>query len=472
MNVKKTSLIIITILLCRLINAQAWSALGKGLSPFMGYGVFAMGIYNDNVIAGGVFFSTGTIPIYSEMARWNGTSWDSLGSEINRGWGGPNPSNCIWALTEYHNNLYIGGDFGQFDGLFAHSIVEWNGKLWDTLGPGLGPYNGSGFVYALTTYNDNLIAGGSFYNSGSNFSFNCIGMWNGKSWDTLGSGISGAIGVYALAVYNGNLYAGGLFTLAGGKPANNIAMWNGTSWSSTGSGINGKVYSLMAYNGNLYAGGEFDTAGGQPANNIAKWNGTSWSAVGRGMNNSNKNNESFVDALLEYNENLIAGGRFDSAGTQSADKLAVWNDTSWSALTDRKMNQYGTIYALTSYNGNLYIGGEFDSIGNLHTNYIAEYCPGSCLAHSNNDTISTNYDFRVYPNPGNGVFTFRWPAVNGQSMVVDIYNVLGQKIYNATLNEVQDDNTVNLGSYANGVYFYRVTTIAGAKIGAGKLVKQ
>ena len=33
----------------------------------------------------------------------------------------------------------------------------------------------------------------------------------------------------------------------------------------------------------LYAGGYFTTAGGTSANYIAQWNGSSWSALGSGM---------------------------------------------------------------------------------------------------------------------------------------------------------------------------------------------
>ena len=45
------------------------------------------------------------------------------------------------------------------------------------------------------------------------------------------------------------------------------------------------VYALAVdASGNLYAGGDFTTAGGVSANRIAKWDGSSWSALGSGMN--------------------------------------------------------------------------------------------------------------------------------------------------------------------------------------------
>ena len=57
-------------------------------------------------------------------------------------------------------------------------------------------------------------------------------------------------------------------------------------------------------NGDLVAGGGFTTAGGVSANGIARWNGTSWSALGSGMDAS-------VYALATLpNGNLVAGGEF------------------------------------------------------------------------------------------------------------------------------------------------------------------
>jgi hypothetical protein len=55
--------------------------------------------------------------------------------------------------------------------------------------------------------------------------------------------------------------------------------------------------------GDLIAGGYFTTAGGVSANRIARWNGTSWSALGTGMNSW----RSYALAVLP-NGDLIAGG--------------------------------------------------------------------------------------------------------------------------------------------------------------------
>src|SRR4030095_271250 len=84
-----------------------------------------------------------------------------------------------------------------------------------------------------------------------------------------------------------------------------------------GSGVDGTVSALTVYNDNLIAGGDFTTAGGNPASNIAQWDGSSWSALDSGTNDA-------VDALTVYNGELIAGGDFTSAGEHFSAHWARW----------------------------------------------------------------------------------------------------------------------------------------------------
>jgi hypothetical protein len=65
--------------------------------------------------------------------------------------------------------------------------------------------------------------------------------------------------------------------------------------------MNSAVYALCANGNDLYAAGYFSTAGGVSANCIAKWNGSTWTALGTGMN-------SYVNTLTMYGSSLVAGG--------------------------------------------------------------------------------------------------------------------------------------------------------------------
>ncbi|MFZ2655501.1 MAG: hypothetical protein WAX69_11285, partial [Victivallales bacterium] len=61
-----------------------------------------------------------------------------------------------------------------------------------------------------------------------------------------------------------------------------------SSWISMGSNTNGAVNALAFYSDEIYAGGDFTEIGGETANYVAKWDGTTWSALGTGMDGSVK----------------------------------------------------------------------------------------------------------------------------------------------------------------------------------------
>ncbi len=165
-----------------------------------------------------------------------------------------------------------------------------------------------------------------------------------------------------------DIYAGGSFTTAGGNPVNYIAKWDGSSWSALGSGVNSGVNSIVSDEANIYAGGWFTTAGGAEANYIAKWDGSSWSALGSG-------GDSAVDSLAIIDETLYAGGFFQHMGGVEVNYIAQWDGSNWYDLDG---GTSGTVFqpfvlSMISHNNNLYVGGQFTTAGTETVNYIARY---------------------------------------------------------------------------------------------------
>lgn len=78
-------------------------------------------------------------------------------------------------------------------------------------------------------------------------------------------------GVLDLTSYGNDLVAGGEFYLAGGNPALSVARWDGTSWSPLGAGTDDAVFALAPQQERLFAGGYFTHAGDAPANYVAAW---------------------------------------------------------------------------------------------------------------------------------------------------------------------------------------------------------
>ena len=78
----------------------------------------------------------------------------------------------------------------------------------------------------------------------------------------------------------------------------------------------------------------------------------------------------------------------------------------------------------------------------------------------------------VYPNPSKGQFTIQSSVASSKSFV-EIYNVLGEKVYSGNLPVGgQEDNTIDLRNQPSGVYFYRVLEENGNLLGEAKLVIQ
>jgi hypothetical protein len=357
-------------------DGSTWSALGSGMNDT----VEALAVFNDGggpaLYAGGQFTTAGGVGAMN-VAKWNGVSWSSLGSGMN---------NNVTALAVFDDGggtaLYAGGKFNFAGGVSASRIAKWNGSTWSALGSGT-----DNIVDALEVFDDGggpaLYAGGSFNIAGGAVGSSHIARWNGATWSALGSGTSNTVSALAVLDHGGGeaLYAGGSFTDAGGVSASRIARWDGSIWSALGSGIGptGNVASLASFDDGdgpeLYAGGGFSMAGGAQAENIAQWDGLSWSVVGP-QQSSALNGDTRALAVFDDGggPDVYAGGAFTSAEGVSANYIAGWDGSGWSALGLGMDNQ---VYALSAFDDGggpeLYAGGEFNTAGGVEVNRIARW---------------------------------------------------------------------------------------------------
>ena len=176
-------------------------------------------------------------------------------------------------------NFYVGGAFTIAGYTTPNNIAYWNGSYWQPLGSGL-----NGPVYHLAVgQNGFVFASGAFTMTG-NIPVNHIAGWDGQQWLPLGSGVD-LTNTILETDEAGFLYAAGDFTTIGDVPAQHIAQWDGNTWAALGSGIDGTVADVKSDDaGNVYVGGEFGLAGGMPIQNIARWDGFDWFAVGDEIN--------------------------------------------------------------------------------------------------------------------------------------------------------------------------------------------
>ncbi|MBC7773563.1 MAG: hypothetical protein H7210_13795 [Pyrinomonadaceae bacterium] len=179
-----------------------------------------------------------------------------------------------------------------------------------------------------------------------------IATWNGTSWGTLGTGITGTY-VTALTVFRGELIAAGIFNSAGGTPVANIARWDGLQWSPLGTGVgiadSSAVYGLTVFRDELVAVGRFAAAGGVPARNVARWDGIEWRALGAGVGSAT---DSAYAATVFSNE-LIVAGRLRSAGGAPARSIARWDGVNWTPM-DAGAQTWTSAPALAVHDGSLF----------------------------------------------------------------------------------------------------------------------
>ncbi|MFH2142651.1 MAG: immunoglobulin domain-containing protein [Bacteroidota bacterium] len=298
----------------------------------------------NNIYVGGEFTTAGGVTV-NNVAMWDGTNWNALGT------GTDGKVNAIFA---WNNTIYVGGDFTTAGGFAASNFASWDGG-WTTYGFGT-----NGEVFSVVKQGDyNIFIGGDFSNV-DGVSASNIAKFDGTVWTALSAGTNDI--VYALGVLNSSIVAGGAFTQSGSIATNYLSYWNGTDWSDPFGGTNDTVFSILSLVDSIYVGGAFTQSGAIPTNYISKYNG-SWEALGIGVNNN-------VYSIANDENKIYATGKFSQAGGNSANFISVWDNDQWNPLGDGLNN---TGKGLTGLNHGIYVGGEFTTAGINPSLFIAHW---------------------------------------------------------------------------------------------------
>ena len=166
-------------------DGQRWHALGSGLAGSDPFFVRAIAEFDSGsgseLYVGGRFTLAGGVPVQN-IARWNGASWSDVGGGVQSAPGFPT---CVVnALYVWDDGtgpaLYAGGHFLSAGGAPAPWVAKWNGSSWASLGAGL-----NGDVYTLQAFDDGtgekLYVGGHF-NHPQGLPTRNIARWNGQAW--------------------------------------------------------------------------------------------------------------------------------------------------------------------------------------------------------------------------------------------------------------------------------------------------
>ena len=302
-------------------DGAAWSSLG-GVGPNIN--PLALGAYDEGagemLFMGGAFSSVGATPT-PLIARWDGTTWSSVGGGLTGA--------AVRAMAVHDDgsgeSLFVAGSFTNAGGVTVSNVARWNGAQWHALGAGL-----NGIVNALVSHDDGsgaaLYAGGDFTHTGDGVTaLNHIAKWDGASWSPVGAGFDDSVFALASGDVAGatTLVAGGEFLNSGAAPMARVASWNGSSWSALLGGVNATVRAATVANGGAYFAGDFLKANNETARATVRWDGSAFTAMGTGLSGSGPKVRAITRSTVAGGA-LVVAGDFDGAGSDTADDIARW----------------------------------------------------------------------------------------------------------------------------------------------------
>jgi uncharacterized repeat protein (TIGR03803 family) len=129
-------------------------------------------------------------------------------------------------------------------------------------------------------------------------------------------------------------------------------------------------------------------------------------------------------------------------------------------------NPYGTLAVYS----NIFYGMAYNG-GTQNYGVIFRFIDGDIATGLNKIAAGM---IRVYPNPSNGIFiiAFSHAELVSGSQTIEVFNVLGEKVYTLPQTPKGALNTINLSGQPSGVYLYRVVAEDGSLVGEGKLIIQ
>jgi hypothetical protein len=231
-------------------DGSEWHFVG----PFRANYVLALREWNGDLYIGGSFASFWNGLDANNVVRWNGSTFARMPDVLQAN----GVNGYVTTLEVYNGELIVAGNFTSAAMVGRPRVARWNGSTWNGLGSGV-----DGLVNATAIYNNDLIVAGAFNNAGG-APASRIARWNGSTWAPLASSID--LPITDLAVRGSELVVAGFQTTINGQPNRQLSVWNGASWAPLVAPAdlpNGLTRTVQMVNGRLWVGGPFAGVGTQ-----------------------------------------------------------------------------------------------------------------------------------------------------------------------------------------------------------------
>lgn len=451
---KQTLLFILASLLCITNVPAQWTTVcntGDGM-------IVNLTKYHDDLYATG-FFTTACGTSAAHVARWDGSAWAPLGTGL---------SDAGHNLRALDTALYLAQYQQTMD---SNWIRRWDGSSFVKVGEGVYLTTATSMsnvpnLYDVILYRGHLVACGEFDVVGDRH-ISGIMQWTGSQWDSLGSGLAGAMGSsgvmypHQLLVIDTSLYVVGNFTTAGGITANGVARWDGTQWHAVGAGFNGTAYGLGMVNGSLYAGGEFTASGSTTLKGIARWDGTQWVNPGFGVSYSIAGVKAYIHTIEQVGAYGIFEGGFnraaDGAATRIANNVIAYDGTSLDTMGGGVVS--ANFEGIMATDSGVLVGGALFPGSAPETTNVSFY-------HFRllNILEEKAAEVSVTPNPFSSFINISGIAPGSR---VCICNLTGRMVYEETVASATA--TMQLGWLPDGIYILQMTN--GSDIRYARIIK-
>lgn len=286
-----------------------WRALASGMNGMVR--AVAVDKQRNRIYFGGSFTSPA-----NRICYWDGNQFVPMAGGVTGGAGGG-----VYAIAiAPSGDVWIGGDFTSVNGVANNYVARWNIATSTWTGFGTTIPTDAVRAIAIRPSNGNVYLGGVFLNWDANANADYIVYYDGSAWNNLGTPpLTDTISNHSIAFdHDENLIVG-----AGDGV---LRKWDHSAWTTltTVTGGATDIFGVeVKQDGGILVTGNFTS----PGNNIFLWNGSAGLALGDGVNGSCFGTHRAEDGLM------IAFGAFTSAGGLAlADRIALWNGTSWTHL--------------------------------------------------------------------------------------------------------------------------------------------
>lgn len=341
--------------------------------------VFTILPKNDTIFIGGIFTGTNTVASNSIIGysksnnnyfRFGAAGTGLVSSKINK-------------IEQFGNLVVVGGDFSAIGGNTISNLAVWNGATWNSFG------NPNGEVKFIQSVGDTLLYIAGDFTSVNGSTRNYIAKYStSNGWQNVGSGLFGIVTSLSVNPKNGDIWIGynGNIPQTSGPNFNaqSYAVFVNNRWKDFGTILHFTGFfsvPIRIYHtedGTTYLTGEFKGINNITTSNVIRYHPDyGWAGLGHSIITLKQFDNISVNALTLYKQKLILGGAFEGLSNgQASYCLASYKlDNPLDNVITVNLGKDTTVYY--GYSIKATISGKYDSLvwnnGNKNLEIINVY---------------------------------------------------------------------------------------------------